>query len=128
MDNRPRIQRVSHRFKLLFLALIMIIPFSELMLWLFYNQLPSNHFFLLHGRVQGDLSLVMRLQLFIASLIPNGILIYGLVILTKLFGLYEKNIVFSAENVRHYRRLDIVAISWVMDEARRLEEEQAYTV
>ena len=177
MDNRLRIQRVSHKFKLLFIALIFIIPLTEFMLWLLYNQLPNNHFFLLHDQVQGELSLSVRMQLFLASLIPIGILTYGVFILTKLFGLYEKKIVFSAKNVRHYRRLGVVAISWViskviylpicsiiisfhqsdnklsislglqsvdlfvlvtgaivilvswiMDEARRLEEEQAYTV
>ncbi|WP_455203897.1 DUF2975 domain-containing protein [Kaarinaea lacus] len=177
MDNRLRIQRVSHKFKLLFIALIFIIPLTELMLWLFYNQLPNNHFFLLHDQIQGELSLSVRMQLFLASLIPIGILTYGVFILIKLFRLYEKKIVFTAENVRHYRRLGFVAISWVvgkviylpicslilsfqqsdnnlfislglqsvdlfvlvtgvivilvswiMDEARRLEEEQAYTV
>jgi len=177
MDNRSRIQQVSHRFKLLFIALLFIIPLTEFVHWLFYNQLPTNHFFLLHDQIKDELSLSMRLQLFLASLIPIGILTYGVFNLIKLFGLYEKKIVFNTENVCLYRRLGFVAISWViskfiylpicsiiisfhqsdnklsislglqsvdlfvlvtgaivilvswiMDEARRLEEEQAYTV
>ena len=111
MDNRSRIQQISHRFKLLFIALIFIIPLTEFVHWLFYNQLPTNHFFLLHDQLKDELSLSMRLQLFLASLIPIGILTYGVFILIKLFGLYEKKIVFNAENVRLYRQLNFIAIS-----------------
>ncbi|WP_126456826.1 DUF2975 domain-containing protein [Sulfuriflexus mobilis] len=178
MENEDlmRIQRVSRRFRLLFSALVVILPLLSLIYWLGFNHFPQE-FVPLPIRVEAELSLLARLLGFVISMLPIGVVIAAMYILAKLFNLYEKGIVFASPTVKCFRQLGwvlmfwvlasllylpmlsgvvtsvnppgqrliaaqlglsdfvillmgaiVVLISWVMDEARKLEEEQAHTV
>jgi hypothetical protein len=52
-----------------------------------------------------DLSVTAPFMGFIFSLLPNIVMIYGIIILRRLFSLYEKEIIFSKDNVRCFRRM-----------------------
>lgn len=178
MENQDlqRIQRVSHRFRLLFTTLVVILPIVTLVYWLGFNQFPQE-FIPLPVRAETELSLHARLLGFVFSMLPVGVVIAAMHILARLFSLYEKGIVFSTMTVKYFRQLGyvlmmwvlasllylpmlshvvtsanplghrmivaqlglsdftilamgaiVLLISWVMDEARKLEEEQAHTV
>lgn len=178
MENQDllRIQRVSHRFHLLFAALVVILPLLSLGYWLGFNYF-SQEFVPLPVRAEAELSLLVRLLGFVISMLPIGVVIAAMHILSKLFSLYEQGIVFSTRTVKYFRQLGwvlmlwvlanflylpmlsgvvtsvnppghrliaaqldlsdfvillmgaiVVLISWVMDEARKLEEEHAHTV
>ena len=50
-----------------------------------------------------DLSDMARFMGFIVSLLPNAVIIYGIVKLRRLFSLYEKGMIFSKDNVGCFR-------------------------
>ena len=171
-----RIQRVSGRFRLFFVVLVFCIPLLDALYWLFFNSL-SHALIEIPFMVSQELSFPTRTLAFLVSLLPVGIVTFGVYTLARLFALYEKAVIFSAENVKHFRTLgytlllwviarliylpllsitlsfnnppgqrivaagfelvDVTAlitgavvllISWVMDEGRKLEDEQAYTI
>ena len=103
--NISRIQHVSGQFRILLTALIILIPVASLMYWLFFNSLPVGFHSGLPLRVKTELSLATLLLLFLVSLIPISAVLYGAVNLRKLFGLYEKGIVFSEQNVSCLRHI-----------------------
>jgi len=176
MENMAQIQRVSRRFRLFFTGLIFLIPAMDILYWLSFNHLPDG-LFKLPVVASQELSLQIRLLAILASLIPVSVASFGAFTLAKLFKLYEKAIIFTAENVKHFRTLGYVIIfwvfakmiyitlisaiisfsnppgqrmlvaqfelpdmsaliigaiailiSWIMDEGRKLEDEQAHTV
>jgi DUF2975 family protein len=176
MGNMTRIQRVSLRFRLLFTGLIFLIPTLDVLYWLSFNHLPDG-LFKLPIVANVELPLQIRLLAMLASLLPVSVATFGVFTLVKLFKLYEKAIIFTVENVKHFRTLGYVVIywvfakiiyitlisaiislsnplgqrvlivqfelpdisaliigfiavliSWIMDEGRKLEDEQAHTV
>ena len=178
MENQGllRIQRVSHRFRLFFAALVLILPLLTLIYWLGFNHFPQE-FVPMPVRAEAELPLLSRILAFVISMLPIGVVIAAMYILARLFSLYEKGIVFSTQTVRCFRRLGwvlmcwvvaslfylpmlshvvtavnppeqrlvvaqlglsdiavlvmgaiVLLISWVMDEARKLEDEHAHTV
>lgn len=171
-----RIQQVSKRFRALFIILMFGIPLLDAGYWLFFNQLPKT-LIELPFMVSQELSLLTRTLALLVSLLPVGTATFGVYTLARLFGLYGKAVIFTAENVKHFRTLgytllfwvvarliylpllslilsftnppgqrivaagfyllDVTAlvtgavvllISWVMDEGRKLEDEQAHTI
>jgi len=164
------------RFRLFFTVLIILIPALDILYWLSFNHLPDGLFKLPIVASQ-ELSLQIRLLAILASLIPVSVATFGVFTLVKLFKLYEEAIIFTTENVKHFRTLGyvliywvfakmiyitlisaiisfsnppgqrmlvaqfelpdisaliigaiVVLISWIMDEGRKLEDEQAHTV
>lgn len=113
-ENIDRIQRVSHKFRLLFSALIFCIPITILMYWLFFNHLPIGFKAELPVAVNQALPFKTLLLAFLVSLIPTSVAMYGVINLKELFKLYEKAIVFSERNVRCFRRLGYTLIYWVV--------------
>lgn len=176
-ESMAHIQQTSRRYRLLFEILIVAVPTFDLLYWISFNHLPKGLLTDLPVAPTQDLSFLALAVAFLASLLPIGLAVYGLVTLRALFKLYEKAIIFSAQNVRYFRRLGylfiawvvanalftplisivityanppgersvvaelgfsdisiiviggiILLISWVMDEGRKLEDEQAHTV
>lgn len=111
--NLSRIQRVSGRFRLLLTVLIILIPIATLMYWLFFNSLPVGFHSGLPVRVRTDLPLSTLILGFMISLIPLSATLYGANNLKRLFGLYEKGIVFAEENVSCFRHIGYALLSWV---------------
>lgn len=113
--NVERIQRVSHRFRLLFLVLIFCIPFFDALYWLFFNHLPHTLIEIpVSQNAEMQLPFVTRLLAFLVSLLPVGIVTFGVYTLARLFALYEKAIIFSAANVRLFRTLGQTLLLWVV--------------
>lgn len=176
-NNLERIQNVSGKFKILFTALIFIIPATNLIFWLSFNYLPVGFTIQLPVPTSQPLSIDIRLLAFLASSISDILIIYGLFHFKKLFSLYEQGIVFTQKNVQCFHRIGlsvigffvacliqtpllglaltmhnppgermltlqigsqnistlimgatILLISWVMNEAAKLEHEQTHTV
>jgi DUF2975 family protein len=176
-ENLIRIQSVSGKFNALFSFLIICVPVSILLFWLFFNSLPAGFKNDLPVSTGNSLSFLTLSLAFLVCMIPGSVTVYALLTLKKLFKLYEKAVVFSASNVDCFRRLGytlifwviaklismpllsivlslanppgerqlvagigatdigtlvigaiIVVISWVMNEACKLNDEQAYTV
>lgn len=114
MDNIIRIKRVSRRFRWIFSSLVIGIPIFDSLFWLMYNHLPASGAFILTSQQAAALDSTTLFLLFVVSLIPVSVATYGMFILSQLFRLYERGIVFSAENVKLYRRLGFVIIGWVV--------------
>jgi len=177
MERLKRIQSFSTKLRYLLNSLILFLPLITLIYWLFYNTLPLSFKTLIPVPIEGELSPLERGLGFIASLIPLAIEIAAILTLKKLFHLYEKGEIFTAHNVRCFRKLGkililwfiaspiytaiisvaltfqnppgerllavsldsadmtalivgimLMVISWVMDEARLLEEEVTHTI
>ncbi|MBT7950491.1 MAG: DUF2975 domain-containing protein [Gammaproteobacteria bacterium] len=176
-ENLIRIQRISGKLTRLFMILTICTPMLILFYWLFFNQLSAGFKVGLPVDLNQLLPYSTLSLAFLISFLPGAVAIYGLITLQELFGLYEKAIVFSVNNVNCYRRLGhtliywvvakfisipllslvltfnhppgkrtlalgissseiatlitgiiVVVISWVMNEACKLNDEQAYTV
>lgn len=177
-DNTYRIRRTSRLFIRLLKGLMVIVPLVLMAVWIFLNDLlPLVQHELLPVFVRLPLPPLSRLLAFCISLIPLALFCYANTTLIRLFRLYERGQIFSADNVGCFRRLSralmawclvgilidpfmgialtlhhppgerilyvglgspdltalliggiLAVISWVMDEARKLEEEQALTI
>ncbi len=116
-DNINHIQRTSRRYGLLFKILIVCIPVFDLLYWASLNHLPTGFISSLPVVPTRDLPVVSLSLAFLASLLPVSVAVYGLSTLRSLFKLYENGIMFSADNVRYFRRLGYVCIAWVVANA-----------
>ena len=175
-QDRERIKRVSKCFRWLFTMLAVAMPLVAFAYWMAFNHVPQE-FIPLPAEAMVELPVATRLYGFIVSMLPVGVAIAAMHVLSRLFRLYEQGIVFSTTTVKYYRHLGIIImlwvlasflylpmlshvltylnppdhrvivaqfgmsdlaallmggviilISWVMDEARKLEEEQAQTI
>ncbi len=113
-NNRIRIRSVSAKFKMLFGALIIIKPLSDLLYWLNFNHLPSAFNNELPVAVTAPLASSTLIFAFLVSLIPTSIIIFGLINLRTLFTLYEKGIVFTQKNVQCFRNIGIALIALIL--------------
>ena len=111
--NRIHIRNVSAKFKILFGALIIIKPLSDLLYWINFNHLPSGFNNELPVAVTAPLSPSTLALAFLISLIPTSVVIYGLVNLKALFALYEKGIVFTQKNVQCFRHIGLALIALI---------------
>ena len=117
INNISRIQRVSRRFRIFFAILIFTVPMVDALFWLFFYDLSEAGQILLPlGELNHALSLHTRLLLFLTSLVPVGVVTFGMLILARLFHLYENGFIFSAKNVKYYRTLGYIAIAWTIAE------------
>jgi len=112
-----RIQTISKRFRLLFTALIFLIPLTDLLFWLSFNHLPDAFRAELltefPAKANQDLAPLFRALGFLVSLLPVTVAVYAMVTLSRLFRLYENAIVFTHDNVKLLRKLGYVIIAWV---------------
>ena len=113
-ENLVRIQNVSGKFNTLFSFLIICTPVSILLFWLFFNSIPASFKGDLPLNINDTLPLLTLALAFLVCLIPGSVTIYALLTLKELFKLYEKAVVFSAANVKCFRRLGYAMIIWVL--------------
>lgn len=103
--NLSHIQSVSRKFRLLLTALIILTPIATLLSWVFFNSTPAGFKSGLPVRVTTDLPQIKLILGFVISLISLSAALYGAINLQRLFGLYEKGIVFAEENVSCFRHI-----------------------
>jgi hypothetical protein len=65
-------------------------------------------------RVSQDLPGLIRLLAAVTEMIPMAAMIYGLLKLKDLFGLYESGFIFTDRNVACFRSLGRALIAWVI--------------
>ncbi len=95
------------------------IPFGNLLFWIvlmtpydFFTPIGVGDGLLY--LVQAPLSLSTRVTAFFVTMIPCGILMYGLRRLIILFGNYEKGQFFNMDNVSQYKKLSYSLFGWVL--------------
>jgi len=114
MDTMDRIRKVSRRFRRLFQASACIVPVVVALQWTFINDLPfAMSERMLPVGARGELTPVVRLGAFLVSMIPAAVLMAAARSLARLFGLYERGLVFGRENVACFRRLAVLLFCWV---------------
>ena len=113
MHSLADIQRASRRLRLALTGILVAIPIVSAVAWLFINSLP--------GEMQGTilphyarlpLPVSARLLGLAASLLPGAVAMYGVIVLIRLFKLYEQGEIFRAGNVRCFQKLSRVLIIW----------------
>jgi len=83
-----------------------LIPLATCLIWLFINKLPGIILQeILPDFVQFPLPLPVRLAGLAVTMIPVGIMIYGITTLIQLFRLYQCGKIFQSENVACLKRL-----------------------
>jgi hypothetical protein len=182
-----KIQRLSSRLRVLFLAALALVPVLHALGWAFFERVvatPPLGFSALLGLgwgapppMDGPVSLVMRVLGFAASMLPGAAVMYGFLCLARLFERFGRGEMFTAATVGLLRRLGwaelaaqglmvvqgsltsliltmdnlpgrhmltlgidsatlsgtvtgviVILASWVMDEARKLREEQELVI
>ncbi len=108
------LQHVSQKYLVLFNVLLIVIPIADFLYWGFFNHLPEGFLADLPVMPVQKLSSFQLILGAFVSLLPAGVILYGLATLKGLFRLYAKAITFSTENVKYFHRLGYVFIAWVM--------------
>ena len=112
-SNLSRLQNVSSRFRLLLTVLIVLIPVTTLVFWIFFNSVPDGFKAGLPVKVKTELPPFTLLLGYLISLIPLSATLYGATNLKKLFGLYEQGIVFAEQNVRCFQHIGYALVALV---------------
>ncbi len=107
------IEKTSRQVRQFFQLLYFLIPAITILFWVFAS--PDGSIQMAFGLKQMTLTPGVRFLGALASLlIPNGILLYGLHQLIRIFKSYEKMEIFTLENVRRYRKLAYILFAWVV--------------
>ena len=117
MKNLSRIKRFSKTFHQLLSLLLVAIPLYYVLYWVFINDLPTQLISVNTPSVPlipYDLGLQMRALGFLASLLPQAALLYGLWHLRKLFGFYREGVIFSFAHVRIFKSTSKALLLWVL--------------
>lgn len=115
MKNAARIQLASRRLRYILTGVTILIPISMALIWVLFNDFPAEARgrmipYDIYGALLQPLPLSTRLLAFVVSMIPAGVMIWGLFILMRLFRLYEQGEIFRMSNVRCFRQLSRVLI------------------
>ena len=113
--NLQRISRTSRQFIRLLQILLVVAPLVDGAIWIFMNDLfaPMQQE-MLPAFVRLPLPASARVLAFCVSLLPLGLFLYAIATLIRLFRLYENGMIFAADNVRCFRLLSRVLISWCL--------------
>lgn len=96
--------------RLVFQVCLYVIPILPVCIWLGYNHLPQiMHQHMFSSGPVASLQLNSRLIALAGEVPMTLILIFALINLRKLFGLYEQGIFFQIENVSLFNRLSKLA-------------------
>lgn len=113
-----KIKKISKRFRILFqIIFYLTIP---CVLWYWVVVRTPHDVFSMWGIVGESLSGYVTLNVlsralgFIATLIPTGIMLYGLKQLIKLFKNYEAGKIFVFDNANYYYKLGYALLAWVI--------------
>ncbi len=113
-NSKHHIQRVSRKYIVLFNALLVIVPVAGLLYWVFFNQLPDVLLNDLPAAPSQSLSVLQLVLGAMVTLLPLGVVIYGVKTLKGLFTLYADGVIFADENVKYFRQLGYTFIAWVI--------------
>lgn len=103
-----KIGRVSHRFSLLFKALLVIYPLLVISMWLGLITPPQGYFMPTRLPFYEELSTIrlpLRLLAGLVDMFPTVVVMMSFYYLVKLFQLYAKDIIFSYQNVVYIRKI-----------------------
>lgn len=108
-------QRTIKKLRLFFQTLFYLAPIVVALAWAFASVMHGIGF--LQYPVPDKLVTFTSLTTFLAilvSLLPCGIVMYGLNQLIHLFKNYEKNKIFTQDNIVYYRKLGFTLFAWVL--------------
>jgi len=111
-NNLLNIRRVSRNFRSIFYVLIFCLPFLNILYWQLFNLMPKE-LFTLPVVIAHELTFSTRMLAMFASFIPVTVAVLGLLAMARLFSLYEKGIIFSADNVKQFRILGYLVLGFV---------------
>jgi len=114
-ESSERIQKASRRLRLACTLAMAGLPVVVALVWVYMNSLPWMKS-RLPAEVMGDIPSFSLWLGFLVTMIPTGVAIYGLDKLRRLFGLYERGLIFGQENVACFRGLGRTIIAWVIAE------------
>lgn len=104
MNNSKRIQRLSTNMRTICSLAMFVIPLVLAWIWLDFTRfaaaIADSQGINIQMQYIGPMNLLFG---FLISMLPAGVIIYGLQRLRKLFALYQQNIFFSTENIKHLR-------------------------
>ena len=104
--NKEAIRKSSRKTIITLKVSCGFIPLATCLIWLFINKLPGLiQQEILPEFVQLPLPLVTRLAGFAITMIPAGIMIFGIIVLIRLFQLYQEGRIFQSENVTYLQSL-----------------------
>lgn len=115
MSGIERIQRASRRLQVFCSFILVFIPVAIALAWIFIDSMSIKQLNL-PVKPNPDHPWFIFLGGFLISMIPGGVVMYAVLKLRELFGYYAGGIIFSAKNVRCYRRLGWAVIAWVIAE------------
>jgi len=114
--NDSKINIISYRFRLLFQCLLFLAPlfvclnWSNFNFWLQFANVDPEPF----GTPIHSLTLSSRFGAILISFIPAGMWMMALYYLIKLFKLYERNQIFTANNVIFIKKIGCALFAEVM--------------
>lgn len=116
VENSNRIKVISRRFRLLCTVLLFLVPVVSIIFWVFFNKLYPQLGSMLHlpAEPARDLSGMTRFMAFLVDFLQIGVIIYGIIQLRRLFGLYEKGVIFSKDNVACFSSLGRTLMVWIV--------------
>ena len=97
----------------MFTIVLVLIPVVNASLWTFINDLPTAmQETILPVYVRIPLPASARVLGFIVALVPASVVMYGTVVLIRLFRLYETGQIFRPANVHCFRSLSRTLVAW----------------
>lgn len=113
MNDSMHIKRASRRLRAVFMAVFVLIPVINALVWTFINVLPGEmQKNIMPHYVTLPLPVMAQFMGFVISMIPSSVAMYGVWTLVRLFGLYEKGQIFREPNVRCFRDLSRALMIW----------------
>lgn len=113
MGDSSNIGRASRRLEIVFRIVFFLIPVINVLVWLFINVMPDEmQKNILPHYARLPLPAQARLMGFFASMIPAAIAMWGTWTLVRLFRLYETGQIFREANVRCFRDMSRVLMTW----------------
>lgn len=113
-----KIKSISVKLRIAFQIAFVIIPVINIMVWMFYESLPTSISTTLLpyslNLNQIHINPLTKTLACLATMLQISIILYALGLLIKLFRNYEQNQIFTLTNVKYYRRLGYAVFSWVV--------------
>ena len=100
MTNTHKIQRVSVLMSTICLILVWVLPLLLLLIWVYFERLNVPLEYLGNALRPETIALPYRILGFTISMVPVALLMWGLLHLRALFGLFRKAVFFSEANAR----------------------------
>ncbi len=113
MNNLKRIQQVSQVLRLIITFLLLAIPVGTIFYWLTFNDISWPLPQVLEQFTFKPYPSTALVLGFLVTLIPVGLVMFGLLQLRKLFALYRKGEVFSRSSSSCLMGMGIALVAWL---------------